>query len=225
MANFLHGSWSMEPCIRSLLMFPEYFYLNTKASVSEGFPGRVVNKILPHGHRCCNLIEVIYETKVGRDFNTILQIGCVCKVDKSAKKRNTKEGLDLRELHMKTATECSYLEPSTSFFYLYHRRSGYLSSVFSFLVNRPCRSGHSLQKQRIVATWFKKQFREACQALSIETPMSTDASGTKKFLPNGEKILRNQLDQVYFGKTKEMVCTLRPPSELLSMTLPGSKNP
>ncbi|GKD56737.1 probable F-actin-capping protein subunit beta, partial [Tanacetum coccineum] len=35
----------------------------------------------------------------------------------------------------------------------------------------------------------------------------------------------NQLNQVYFGKTKEMVCTLRPPSELLSMTLPDSRNP
>nr|GEV98161.1 hypothetical protein [Tanacetum cinerariifolium] len=37
----------------------------------------------------------------------------------------------------------------------------------------------------------------------------------------------NQFDhfQVYFGKTKEMVCTLRPPSELLSMTLPDSINP
>ncbi|GKE32602.1 hypothetical protein Tco_1451924, partial [Tanacetum coccineum] len=102
------------------------------------------------------------------------------KVDKSAKKRNTKEGLDLRELHMKTTTECSYLEPSTSFFYLYHRRSGYLSSVFSFLVNHPCRSGHSN-----VYRCFRFQ-------------------GTKKFLPNGEKILRNQLDKVYFGKTKEM---------------------
>ncbi|GKD45573.1 hypothetical protein Tco_1270218 [Tanacetum coccineum] len=28
--------------------------------------------------------------------------------------------------------------------------------------------------------------------------------------------------QVYFGKTKERLCTLRPPSELLSMTLPDS---
>ncbi|GJX24094.1 DNA polymerase epsilon catalytic subunit, partial [Tanacetum coccineum] len=37
----------------------------------------------------------IYETKIGRDFNTILRIGCVCKVDKSAKKRNTKDGWDL----------------------------------------------------------------------------------------------------------------------------------
>ncbi|GJZ81631.1 reverse transcriptase domain-containing protein [Tanacetum coccineum] len=31
--------------------------------------------------------------------------------------------------------------------------------------------------------------------------------------------------QVYFGKTKERLCTLRPPSELLSMTLPDSRNP
>ncbi|KAG8633367.1 probable F-actin-capping protein subunit beta [Manihot esculenta] len=33
--------------------------------------------------------------------------------------------------------------------------------------------------------------------------------------------LRNTLDQVYFGKTKEMVCTLRPPPEIV-MRLPNS---
>ncbi|KAG8660719.1 hypothetical protein MANES_02G186100v8 [Manihot esculenta] len=33
--------------------------------------------------------------------------------------------------------------------------------------------------------------------------------------------LRNSLDQVYFGKTKEMVCTLRPPAEVV-MRLPNS---
>ncbi|XP_050105421.1 probable F-actin-capping protein subunit beta isoform X2 [Malus sylvestris] len=36
-----------------------------------------------------------------------------------------------------------------------------------------------------------------------------------------ESKLRNSLDQVYFGKTKEMVCTLRPPSEVV-MRLPDS---
>ncbi|GKA33848.1 DNA polymerase epsilon catalytic subunit [Tanacetum coccineum] len=36
---------------------PRVFYLNSKASVSKGFPGRLVNKILPHGHGCYNLIE------------------------------------------------------------------------------------------------------------------------------------------------------------------------
>ncbi|KAG8371358.1 hypothetical protein BUALT_Bualt13G0079400 [Buddleja alternifolia] len=37
-----------------------------------------------------------------------------------------------------------------------------------------------------------------------------------------ESKLRNSLDQVYFGKTKEMVCTLRPPSEIVEMKLPDS---
>lgn len=36
------------------------FYLNSKAPVTEEFPGRRVNKILPHGHHCYNLIEVDY---------------------------------------------------------------------------------------------------------------------------------------------------------------------
>uniref|UniRef100_A0A6V7QVF3 F-actin-capping protein subunit beta n=1 Tax=Ananas comosus var. bracteatus TaxID=296719 RepID=A0A6V7QVF3_ANACO len=35
--------------------------------------------------------------------------------------------------------------------------------------------------------------------------------------------LRNSLDQVYFGKTREMVCTLRPPPEGVQMRLPESR--
>uniref|UniRef100_A0A2N9H1P4 DNA polymerase epsilon catalytic subunit n=1 Tax=Fagus sylvatica TaxID=28930 RepID=A0A2N9H1P4_FAGSY len=35
-------------------------------------------------------VEGIYETKVPLEFNAILQSGCVCKVDKTAKKRNIK---------------------------------------------------------------------------------------------------------------------------------------
>ncbi|KHN17055.1 Putative F-actin-capping protein subunit beta [Glycine soja] len=37
-----------------------------------------------------------------------------------------------------------------------------------------------------------------------------------------ESKLRNSLDQVYFGKTREMVCTLRPPSEVAQMRMPDS---
>ena len=37
---------------------PRVFYLNSKAPVTEDFPGRRVNKILPHGHHSHNLIEV-----------------------------------------------------------------------------------------------------------------------------------------------------------------------
>ncbi|KAI4320464.1 hypothetical protein MLD38_033940 [Melastoma candidum] len=34
-----------------------------------------------------------------------------------------------------------------------------------------------------------------------------------------ESKLRNSLDQVYFGKTREMVCTLRPPAEITQMRM------
>lgn len=64
---------------------------------------------------------------------------------------------------------------------------------------------------------------------SIRRQMSMDLSVAEGHLCNmGRMIeelegkLRNSLDQVYFGKTKEMVCTLRPPSELLQMRLPES---
>jgi len=94
---------------------PRVFYLNSKAPVTEEFPGRRVKKILPHGRPCFNLIEVvtteeqfraegkklaahlaepdiegIYETKIPPELNAVLQIGCVCKVDKSAKSKYTR---------------------------------------------------------------------------------------------------------------------------------------
>lgn len=66
-------------------------------------------------------VQGIYETKVPLEFNAIVQIGCVCKVDKTAKKRNVQDGWSVSELHMKTTTECTYLDESISFFYLYQR--------------------------------------------------------------------------------------------------------
>lgn len=69
----------------------------------------------------CFYAQGIYETKVPLEFSAIYQIGCVCKVDKSAVKRSVQDGWSLSELHMKTTTECSYLEQTFSFFYLYHR--------------------------------------------------------------------------------------------------------
>ncbi|XP_020258121.1 DNA polymerase epsilon catalytic subunit A-like, partial [Asparagus officinalis] len=81
---------------------PRVFYLNSKTPVTEEFPGRRVNKILPHSRPIFNLTEIcidedlfraesrkldihlavpevegIYETKVPLEFNAILQIGCV----------------------------------------------------------------------------------------------------------------------------------------------------
>ncbi|KAK6940082.1 F-actin-capping protein subunit beta [Dillenia turbinata] len=62
---------------------------------------------------------------------------------------------------------------------------------------------------------------------SIRRQMSMDLSVAEGHLCNMGKMIeemegkmRNSLDQVYFGKTKEMVCTLRPPAELVQMRLP-----
>ncbi|GJV74945.1 probable F-actin-capping protein subunit beta [Tanacetum coccineum] len=59
-----------------------------------------------------------------------------------------------------------------------------------------------------------------CLTSTIMLSLTTDSDTSGTFNLSGS--IRRQ---VYFGKTKEMVCTLRPPSELLSMTLPDSRNP
>ncbi|WMV57234.1 hypothetical protein MTR67_050619 [Solanum verrucosum] len=64
---------------------------------------------------------------------------------------------------------------------------------------------------------------------SIRRQMSMKLSVSEGHLCNMGKMieemegkLRNSLDQVYFGKTNEMVCTLRPPAELVQMKLPDA---
>ncbi|KAF5727520.1 DNA polymerase epsilon catalytic subunit A [Tripterygium wilfordii] len=174
------------------------FYLNSKAPITEKFPGKRVSKTLPHARHSYNLIEInidedkfkkeskklealladpevegIYETKVPLEFNAILQIGCVCKVNKTAKRRNAQDSWNLTELHMKTTTECSYLEQSISFFYLYHSISegraiyvGYFpaSNTMYVVVVNP------YQNKDLSQSFLEKQYREACQAMSIEPP-------------------------------------------------------
>ncbi|XP_062219147.1 DNA polymerase epsilon catalytic subunit A-like [Phragmites australis] len=172
---------------------PRVFYLNSKAPVTEEFPGRRVKKILPHGRPCFNLIEVvtseeqfraegkkvaahlaepdvegIYETKIPLELNAVLQIGCVCKVDKSVKKRSIQDGWDLAELQMKTTAECSYLEQTVSFFYLYHSlsegRAVYVLyfptsfRIYAVVVN-------PFRNKELSPSFLEKQFRDASQAL------------------------------------------------------------
>ncbi|KAK3426154.1 probable F-actin-capping protein subunit beta [Eucalyptus grandis] len=64
---------------------------------------------------------------------------------------------------------------------------------------------------------------------SIRRQMNMDLSVAEGHLCNMgrmieemESKMRNSLDQVYFGKTKEMVCTLRPPAEVTQMRMPES---
>uniref|UniRef100_A0A9I9CFW7 DNA polymerase epsilon catalytic subunit n=1 Tax=Cucumis melo TaxID=3656 RepID=A0A9I9CFW7_CUCME len=63
------------------------------------------------------LDQGIYESKIPLEFKSILQIGCVCKVKKTAKSWNIQDGWSLDELQMKTTTECSYLEKLIPFIY------------------------------------------------------------------------------------------------------------
>ncbi|KAG8371187.1 hypothetical protein BUALT_Bualt13G0060900 [Buddleja alternifolia] len=214
-----HGqlfAWAVvEGTMRKIpILVPRVFYLNSKAPVTEEFPGRRVNKILPHGHQSYNLIEVIidedqfrgeskklaahladpevegiYETKIPQEFNAILQIGCVCKVDKSAKKRNFQDGWSLSELHMKTTTECPYLEHSISFFYLYHSMYLMLDILIFFSISDgramyvayfPASSQISVvvvspfQSKELSPQMLERQFREASQALSFQPPMTSE---------------------------------------------------
>ncbi|KAK4286365.1 hypothetical protein QN277_002926 [Acacia crassicarpa] len=177
---------------------PRVFYLNSRSPITEHFMGKRVNKTLPHGRHSYNLYEVtidegqfketsrklaalladpdiegIYETKVPLEFNAIVQLGCVCKVDKTAKKRSLQEPWNLSELHMKTTTECSYLEQSISFLYLYNSISegraiyvGYFpaSKAISVVVVNP------YQNKDLSPVFLERQFRDACEVLSIETP-------------------------------------------------------
>uniref|UniRef100_A0A452YAU9 DNA polymerase epsilon catalytic subunit n=1 Tax=Aegilops tauschii subsp. strangulata TaxID=200361 RepID=A0A452YAU9_AEGTS len=170
---------------------PRVFYLNSKAPITDEFPGRRVKKILPHGKPSFNLIEVvtseeqfraegrklaahlaepdvegIYETKIPLELNAILQIGCVCKVDKSAKKRNIQDGWDLAELQMKTTAEFSYLEQTVSFFYLYHSVSeGRAVYVMYFPTSLRVHAVviNPFRNKELSPVFLEKQFRDACQ--------------------------------------------------------------
>ncbi|KAH9660041.1 DNA polymerase epsilon catalytic subunit A [Citrus sinensis] len=215
--------------VRIPITVPRLFYLNSKDPIVEKFPGRRVNKTLPHGRRSFNLIEVmidedqfrkeskklaalladpevegIYETKVPPEFNAILQIGCVCKVDKSTKKRNTQDGWNLSELHMKTTAECPYLEQSVSFFYLYHSISdvraiyiGYFptSRTVTVVVVSP----H--QHRELSPSILEKQFREACRTLSTELPPGVRITFKVEYVgyvKDAEKILQRAISEYRF---------------------------
>ncbi|KAF6166038.1 hypothetical protein GIB67_012935 [Kingdonia uniflora] len=204
---------------------PRVFYLNSKASIGEEFPGKRVNKTLPHGRSSYNLIEVIldedqfvaeskklaahlsdpevegvYETKVPLEFSALLQIGCVCKVDSTAKKRNSQEIWKLSELHMKTTTECPYLEKSIPFIYLYHSISegraicvAYFSASGAILVVVV----NPFQNKELSPFILEKQFREACQTLSVEPPSPGNMVAFKVeyvgHVKDGEKLLQRTI--------------------------------
>ncbi|KAK9127695.1 hypothetical protein Syun_016492 [Stephania yunnanensis] len=206
---------------------PRVFYLNTKAPITEEFPGKRVNKTLPHGHTSYNLIEVIidedqfraegkklaahladpevegiYESKIPLDFNAILQIGCVCKVDKAAKSRNPQDGWNLMELHMKTTTECSYLDQSLSFFYLYHSMSegrGIYITYFPASGTIVVVVINPFQNKELSPSFVEKLFREACQVLSSDAVFPSTGAVFKvdyvRHVKDAEKLMQKTINE------------------------------
>ncbi|WCJ41776.1 DNA polymerase epsilon catalytic subunit A [Euphorbia peplus] len=207
---------------------PRVFYLNSKAPITEKFPGRRVNKTLPRGRQIYDLVEVsieedkfrqeskklaalladpevegIYETKLPLEFNAILQIGCVCKVDKTSNKRNAQDGWSLNELQMKTTTECSYLGQSIPFFYLYHSFSegrGIFVSYIPLLGSVCVVVVNPYQNKDLSPSFLERQFREACRALSVEPPPSNNGTVFKveyvAHVKDAESILQGTISEL-----------------------------
>ncbi|XP_055836278.1 DNA polymerase epsilon catalytic subunit A-like [Solanum dulcamara] len=206
---------------------PRVFYLNSKAPITEEFPGRRVNKILPHGRHSYNLIEVtidedqfkseskklaahladpevegIYETKVPLEFSAILQMGCVCKVDKATKKRNPQDGWSLSELHMKTTTECPYLDQSIAFFYLYHSVSDVRAIyVGHFPVSKMIHAVvvNPFQNKELSPNVLERHFYEACQTLSGQPITEKEGISFKldyvRYIKDAERILQRAINE------------------------------
>ncbi|KAJ8568462.1 hypothetical protein K7X08_027995 [Anisodus acutangulus] len=206
---------------------PRVFYLNSKAPITEEFPGRRVNKILPHGRHSYNLIEVIidedqfkseskklaahladpevegiYETKVPLEFSAILQMGCVCKVDKAAMKRNPQDGWSLSELHMKTTTECPYLDQSIAFFYLYHSVSdGRAIYVGHFPASKMIHVVvvNLFQNKELSPHILERHYYEASQTLSGQPITQKEGVSFKVdyvgYIKDAEKILQRAINE------------------------------
>ncbi|ESQ36065.1 hypothetical protein EUTSA_v10006524mg [Eutrema salsugineum] len=179
------------------LTIPRVFYINSKAPIAGKFPGKCVNKILPHGRPCYNLIEVeiqeeqfrkeskkvaalladpeiegIYETKVPLEFSAICQIGCVCKIDKTAKHRNSQDGWKVGELDMKTTTECHYLERSIPLVYLYNSTSTGRAIYVLYCQASKLMSAVVVNlygDKELLPSSLERQFRDSCQELSLES--------------------------------------------------------
>eukprot|EP00250_Pteridium_aquilinum_P003833 c14110_g1_i1 orf=789-5363(-) len=130
------------------LKVPRHFFINTKASLADEHPGKRVSRVLPHGRPSFNLIEVVaeekqfkaagrklaahladpevegvYETRMPLTFHAVMQLGCVCSVDRKTSNQGIQDGWSLEDLKMKTTAECPYIMESLSFLYLYHSTS------------------------------------------------------------------------------------------------------
>ncbi|KAM8961963.1 DNA polymerase epsilon catalytic subunit A [Pelodytes ibericus] len=139
-------------CIK--LNIPRVFYVNQRVPKPEdGAVYRKVNRILPRTNLVYNLyeytvpedmyqehineinadlsapdIEGVYETQVPLLLRAVIQLGCVCMVNKQLVRHlsgREAEVFDLDHLEMKSLAQYSYLEPgSIRHIYMYHNSQG-----------------------------------------------------------------------------------------------------
>lgn len=149
------------------LVVPRIFYVNQRSAkdggASSGGLWRKVQKTLPRSHPALNLyeyrvpeevyrqhasdlvtdlstpdIEGIYETQIPLDFRALVDLGCLCSVDKKVA-RGLKAGeadtFELGWLQFKTLANYHYL-PRGSYktVYLYQHRGGGAKSLFALFV-------------------------------------------------------------------------------------------
>ncbi|XP_076126347.1 DNA polymerase epsilon catalytic subunit A [Alosa pseudoharengus] len=137
------------------LTIPRVFYVNQKIpKQDEGPTYRKVNRILPRSNVVYYLyqytvpedmyqehineinadlsapdIEGVYETQVPLLFRALVQLGCMCMVNKQAVRDlagREADTFDLEHLEMRSLAQFSYLEPgSVRHIYLYHHSQGH----------------------------------------------------------------------------------------------------
>lgn len=135
------------------LTVPRIFYVNQRLPKADnegcGVVWRKINKTLPRSHHAQFLyeycipeqvymehtnklmadlstpgIEGIYETQVPLDFRAMVQLGCVCVVDRTQVSAET-DSFKLDQLKFKTVAQYSYLEDSQlRHIFFYHHTSG-----------------------------------------------------------------------------------------------------
>uniref|UniRef100_A0A6Q2YZ91 DNA polymerase epsilon catalytic subunit n=1 Tax=Esox lucius TaxID=8010 RepID=A0A6Q2YZ91_ESOLU len=137
------------------LIIPRVFYVNQKVpKQEEGASYKKVNRLLPRSNIVYFLyqysvpedmyqehineinadlsapdIEGVYETQVPLLFRALVQLGCVCMVNKQVVRAlggREAEAYDLEHLEMRSLAQFSYLEPgSVRHIYLYHHTQGH----------------------------------------------------------------------------------------------------
>ncbi|XP_041095859.1 DNA polymerase epsilon catalytic subunit A [Polyodon spathula] len=136
------------------LNIPRVFYVNQRVpKQEEGTLYKKVTRILPRSNVVYNLyqysvpeemyqehineinadlsapdIEGVYETQVPLLFRALVQLGCVCMVNKQLSREmagREADTFDLEHLEMRSLAQFSYLEPgSVRHIYLYHHGQG-----------------------------------------------------------------------------------------------------